>query len=99
MVLVSSANKSKRVCLPFLTGKKPSKTNLSLGNPELTNAGTNAVAPGKQSTSILFSTQALVSKKPGSEIAGVPASEISAQVSPACMRFKIPSIDLCSLCM
>ena len=99
MVLVSSANNKKRVCLPFLTGKKPSKINLSFGKPELTKAGTKAVAPGKQSTSILFSTQALVSKKPGSDIAGVPASEIKAQVSPFFILFKIPVIDLCSLCM
>ena len=99
MVLVSSAKSKKRVCLPFFTGKKPSKTNLSFGRPELTKAGTKAVAPGKHSTSILFSTQALVSKNPGSEIAGVPASEITAHVSPLLILFKIPSIDLCSLCI
>ena len=46
MVRVSSANSNKRVCRPFLTGKKPSKTNFSFGKPELTSAGTNAVAPG-----------------------------------------------------
>ena len=90
MVLFSSANKRKRVCLPFFTGKKPSKINLSFGKPEFTSAGTKAVAPGKQSTSILFSTQALVNKKPGSEIAGVPASEIKAQFSPLFILFKTP---------
>ena len=42
---------------------------------ELTNAGTKAVAPGRQSTSISFAIQARTSRKPGSEIAGVPASE------------------------
>ena len=70
------------VCLPFLTGKKPSKINLSEGNPEFTKAGTKAVAPGKQSTSISFFTHSRTNKKPGSEIAGVPASETSAIVSP-----------------
>ena len=54
MVLASSANNFKRVCRPFFTGKKPSKTNLSFGKPEFTKAGTKAVAPGKHSTSILF---------------------------------------------
>lgn len=39
--------------------------------------------PGKQSTSTPASTQARVNKNPGSEIAGVPASLISAIVSPA----------------
>jgi len=66
MVRVSSANLSKRVCRPFLMGKKPSKTKRSFGNPEFTSAGTKAVAPGKHSTSILFSIQLLVNKNPGS---------------------------------
>jgi hypothetical protein len=39
---------------PLLSGRNPSKTNLSLGNPLLTKAGTNAVAPGKHSTSTRF---------------------------------------------
>ena len=78
MVLVSSARSFNLVCRPFFGGRNPSNTNLSFGNPELTNAGTKAVAPGRQSTSILFSIQALDSKNPGSEIAGVPASLINA---------------------
>lgn len=48
----SAANASRRERRPFLGGRKPSKQNLSHGNPELTNAGTNAVAPGRVSTSI-----------------------------------------------
>ena len=99
IVRVSSARAKYRVCLPFLSGKNPSKTNLSFGKPLLTKAGTNAVAPGKHSTSILFSTQARVSKNPGSEIAGVPASEINAMVSPAFKREIKFSIVLCSLCI
>ena len=99
MVRVSSAKAKYRVCLPFFSGKKPSKTNRSLGKPLLTNAGTKAVAPGKHSTYILFSTQARVNKNPGSEIAGVPASEIKAIFSPAFNREITFSMVLCSLCM
>ena len=99
MVLVSSAKNKSRVCLPFFTGKNPSKTNLSFGKPLLTNAGTNAVAPGRHSTSILFSIHALVSKNPGSEIAGVPASLINAMVVPAFNFCTKLSTVLCSLCI
>ena len=99
MVRGSSANNRKRVCLPFLTGKNPSNTNLSLGNPEFTKAGTKAVAPGKQSTGMSFSTQALVSKNPGSEIAGVPASLINAMVVPIFNFWIMPCTVLCSLCI
>ena len=95
----SSANCKKRVCLPFFSGKNPSNTNLSLGKPLFTKAGTKAVAPGKHSTGIWFSIQARVSKNPGSEIAGVPASEIKAMVSPAFNRLRQFSMVLCSLCM
>ena len=56
----------------------PSKINRSDGNPEFTSAGTNAVGPGRDSTSILFSMQALTIRNPGSEIPGVPASVINA---------------------
>ena len=99
MVRVSSANAKKRVCLPFFSGKNPSNTKRSLGKPLLTKAGTKAVAPGKHSTSMLFSTQARVSKNPGSEMAGVPASLIKAIFSPACNRLMMFSTVLCSLCI
>jgi len=99
MVLVSSANNKSRVWRPFFTGKNPSNTNLSLGNPLFTNAGTNAVAPGKHSTSILFSTHALTSKNPGSEMAGVPASLITAMDIPDFNFSTKPFTVLCSLCM
>ena len=54
----------------------PSKTNLSDDNPELTIAGINAVGPGKQFISISLLIDSLTIKKPGSEIDGVPASDI-----------------------
>jgi hypothetical protein len=40
----------------FLSGRNPSKTNLSLGNPLLTKAGTNAVAPGNILLQPVFNT-------------------------------------------
>ena len=53
-----------------------------------------AVIPGK----VKFNLVSLV-KNPGSEIPGVPASEISAKVSPACNRLIYFFKTLCSLCI
>ena len=66
----------------IIEGKNPSKTKLSAAKPDFINAGTKAVAPGKHSTLIPSRTQALANKNPGSEIPGVPASEIKAITSP-----------------
>ena len=44
-----------KVCLPFLCGGNPRNTNDERSEPELTKAGTNAVAPGKQSIWIPYS--------------------------------------------
>ena len=99
IVLFSSIKNLNLVCLPFLTGKNPSKTNLSLGKPEFTSAGIKAVAPGRQSISISFSTHALTKRKPGSEIAGVPASLIKAMLTPDFNFSIILSSTLCSLCI
>ena len=97
IVLFSVDNSLRRVCRPFFWGRKPSKQNFSLGSPELTRAGTNAVAPGRHSTSTPCRTHSLTSIKPGSEMAGVPASETSAMFSPPLMREAICSTVLCSL--
>jgi len=78
-------------------GRNPSKQNRSLGNPDSTRAGTKAVAPGRHSTSTPSLMQALTSRKPGSEIAGVPASEINAILSPAFIRSTASAVVLCSL--
>jgi hypothetical protein len=59
IVLVSSA-KANNEFDALLSGRNPSKTNLSLGKPLLTKAGTNA-APGKHYFNP-FSTQARVNK-------------------------------------
>ena len=53
-----------------------------MGKPLLTNAGTNAVAPGKHSTLILFFTHSLTSKNAGSLMPGVPASVSNATILP-----------------
>ena len=67
------------------------------GRPEATSAGTKAVAPGRHCTSISFFTHSRTTRKPGSDMPGVPASETSAMVSPAFNRLIIPSTVLCSL--
>jgi hypothetical protein len=82
-----------------LGGRKPSKQNLSLGSPEFTRAGIRAVGPGSVSTGISFSIHVLISKNPGSEIPGVPASETSAIVCPPRIFEQIDSTLLCSLNM
>ena len=96
-VRVSAANSASRVALPFFSGRNPSNTNRSQGNPEATSAGTKAVAPGRQTTSIPASRQARESMKPGSEIPGVPASETSASLLPLSSSSTRPATALCSL--
>lgn len=86
------------VCLPFFIGKNPSNVNLCRANPLLRRAGTKAVAPGRTSTGISFWRQARVSKKPGSETPGVPASEICATDFPLLRSLIIPLSFWCSLC-
>ena len=96
-VRFSCANACMRVWRPFLWGKNPSKTNLSQGNPDATNAGTKAVGPGKHSTSIPACTQARTNKNPGSEMPGVPASETNTQNSCCWMSSMVLSRKRCSL--
>ena len=73
MVRASVLNCVRRVCLPFLSGRNPSKQKRLIGNPLSTNAGTKAVAPGRHSTEISFLMHSLTMKKAGSEMPGVPA--------------------------
>ena len=97
-VRFSSAISFNLLVLPFFTGKNPSNKNLSDGKPELTRAGIKAVAPGRHSISILFLMHSRINKNPGSEIPGVPASEINAIWIPL-FYFSIIDISfLCSLC-
>ena len=94
-VLFSCDSFSSFFVLPFLCGRNPSKRNLSLGIPDWISAETNAVAPGKHSTGILFSIHALINKNPGSEIPGVPASLIIAIIVPFFNFSIIPFVFLC----
>ena len=75
--------------LPFFGGRKPSNKNLSVGSPELTKAVKTAEAPGIASTLDPISIAFLTSLYAGSEIAGVPASVITAT---SLLFFKISSI-------
>ncbi len=99
MMLVQSfaAMRSRRVRRPFLGGRKPSKIKRSVGNPELTSAGTKAVGPGRVSTSMSSRRHSRVRRNPGSLMPGVPASEISAMVSPASSRSMMGRTVACSL--
>ena len=86
------------VYIAQLTSKVGSAAHIDFhGNPELTSAGTKAVAPGRHSTSIPCSRQVRTNRNPGSDIPGVPASEIRATVSPAAILEAIYSVVLCSL--
>ena len=98
MVRDSVTSCFNKVCLPFLSGKKPSKQNRFEGIPLLTSAGTKAVAPGRVSTARPAYTQALTSKKAGSEIPGVPASVTNAIVVPEESCCNSCGTSLCSLC-
>ena len=82
---------------PFFWGRKPSKQKRSQGKPLWSSAGTKAVAPGSDSTSMPCSTQVRTSRKPGSEMPGVPASETSATVRPAAMWSATMRTVACSL--
>ncbi len=97
MVRSSFFSASMRFIRPFFCGRNPSNKNLSHGNPLVTSAGINAVAPGRHSTSTPFSTQVRIRRNPGSEIPGVPASEISDMVCPLAIRSAICSTVRCSL--
>ena len=57
-------------------GKKPANINRSDGNPDFTKPAKTAEAPGNGNTSILSLSAARVSLNPGSDISGVPASDI-----------------------
>ena len=85
--------------LPFFFGKNPSNTNRSDGRPLITRAGINAVAPGRHIILIFFFIDSRISKNPGSEIDGVPASETNANVFPSIRSSTYLLTTLCSLLM
>ena len=81
--MVICLSSSSRVARPFLGGRKPSNTKRSHGSPELTSAGTKAVAPGRVSTSMPWRLHSRESRNPGSLMPGVPASLMSAMTAPS----------------
>ena len=95
---MSVANSLNFVCLPFFTGKNPSKQNRSHGKPEFTKAGTKAVAPGNVSTFKFSFMHSRTNKNPGSEMAGVPASLTNAICLPSFKNLIISANAWCSLC-
>ena len=97
MVRSSSRRLSRRVCLPFFCGRKPSKQKRSEGSPELTSAGMRAVAPGSATTCWPAAMASRASRKPGSLMPGVPASLMRATVSPAFSRSTMAAEVPCSL--
>ena len=72
-------------------GRKPSKVKWSVGRPETTRAATRADGPGITSTGIPSAMASRTRSYPGSEMAGVPASETSATLSPSRRRRRIPA--------
>ena len=83
-----------RAC--FLSDKNPLKKNFS-EKPLIDTAVETAETPGIGITFILFLTHSLTKIDPGSEILGVPASEIKEIISPDFKRLIILSKFLVSL--
>ena len=90
---------SNHVDLAFdLTGGNPRNANDSLGSPDTARAAITALGPGIGSIRIPASIAALISRCPGSDIVGVPASDTSATLSPRSSR-PTSDADFCaSLC-
>ena len=78
-------------------GRKPSNTQRSVGRPETTSAAVTADGPGTTLISTPASTAARRRRNPGSETAGMPASETSATRSPSRRRSSSSSMRCRSL--
>ena len=79
MVRVSLASSSSTNAFSFLSvGRKPSKQNRLVGSPDSVSAVMQAQHPGRDVTGTPAFWHSATSTSPGSEIAGVPASVISA---------------------
>lgn len=86
------------VRLALLTLRKPSKVNLPEGIPDIAIAVANAVGPGTDSTFIPCSWHMRTKSSPGSDIAGIPASVTSTQLSPFISRATILGLISNLLC-
>ena len=72
--------------------------NTVVGRPETARAETTALGPGTTNTSMPCCAHMRTMSSPGSEMAGIPASVTSAQVSPPMMRDRIFSPLMFLLC-
>ena len=79
-------------------GKKPAKKNSSVGNPAAISAEIKALGPGTGTTATSLSIAARTSRKPGSLIDGVPASDTTAMSLPCLSRSMSSAVRCCSLC-
>ena len=72
-----------------LVGRKPSNTKRPVGWPLTARAVTQALAAGTGTTLMPSASASATITSPGSEMAGMPASEHRAQFSPAWMRSRM----------
>ena len=72
----------QRAALAAFGGRKPLKRNESVGRPLATRADRNAEAPGIGTTGTWCRMASVISRNPGSEIPGMPASVTSAIFAP-----------------
>jgi len=98
-VRVSARRASSQVARALaLAGGKPTKTKASVGSPDDTRAASTALGPGIASTRIPAASAAWTSRNPGSETAGVPASDTRAMEPPSrSFSTSAPALR-CSLC-
>ncbi len=83
VTLIGQMNHSRISFFSFLSdGKKPSKQNRLVERPDNVKAVMHAAAPGSEVTTMPASWHIRTSTSPGSEMAGVPASVISATFFP-----------------
>ena len=73
--------------VPLFSGKNPKKKNYPT-KPLIEAANETEDAPGKGITSILFFMHSLIRIFPGSEIVGVPASQIKETTDPFIRMFR-----------
>ena len=83
----SSSRWSRRLFL--FTLRKPSNVKRPVGRPESASAVAMAVGPGTASTRMPRAAHSATRSSPGSEMAGIPASETSTQFSPASILSQI----------
>ena len=78
----AASDASRRARSPALRGRNPSKQNRSLASPEMASAVVTAEGPASAVTRTPASTASRVSRYPGSDTPGMPASVITSTVCP-----------------